>query len=138
MKALTASVLCVLLLSAALASAEVSIRKERVQFAKGETGATIKGTIKGDETVDYILNAQKGQSMVVILEASNTSAYFNVLPPGSDEAIFIGSTSGNRYEGTLPASGDYTVRVYLMRSAARRGETANYTISFGVSGEPAK
>ena len=132
------SALMVLALAVPPLLAQEHIRKERVQFKKGETGATIKGRIKGDETVDYILNAQKGQSMVVILEASNTSAYFNVLPPGSDEAIFIGSTSGNRYEGTLPANGDYTVRVYLMRNAARRGETANYTISFGVSGEPAR
>ena len=76
--------------------------------------------------------------MVVTLDASNASAYFNVMPPGSDTAIFIGSTSGNRYEGTLPASGDYTVRLYLMRNAARRHETAAYTIDFAVSGTPAK
>ena len=138
MKALIAGVLSGLLLSTALASAEVSIRKEKVQFKAGETGATVKGKIKGDEIVDYILNAKAGQSMVVILEASNTSAYFNLTPPGSDTALFVGSTSGNRYEGTLPANGDYTVRVYLMRNAARRGETATYTINFGVSGVPAK
>ena len=93
-----------------MALAQVDIRKEPVHFKAGETGATIKGKIKGDETVDYILNAQKGQSMVVILEAGNKSAYFNVTAPGADEALFIGSTSGNRYEGTLPASGDHTVR----------------------------
>jgi hypothetical protein len=42
--------------------------------------------------------------------------------------MFIGSTSGNQYEGVLPASGDYKVRVYLMRSAARRDEVANYRL----------
>ena len=42
--------------------------------------------------------------------------------------MFVGSTSGNQFEGRLPASGDYKVRVYLMRSAARRDEIANYRL----------
>ena len=43
----------------------------------------------------------------------STSAYFNVLPPGSEEAIFTGPTAGAHFEGTLPQDGDYRVRVYL-------------------------
>jgi hypothetical protein len=59
----------------------------------------------------------------------NGANYFNIIAPGkADEAMFIGSTSGNQYEGVLPASGDYKVRVYLMRSAARRDEVANYRL----------
>jgi hypothetical protein len=50
-------------------------------------------------------------------------------------AIFVGSTSGNRFEAELPADGEYTIRVYLMRNAARRNETANYTLEVGISGE---
>lgn len=138
MRSLVVGVLSLVVLGGSAVLAQPPIRKEPVHFKAGESGATIKGTIKGDETVDYVLNAQKGQSMVVTLEATNRSAYFNVLPPGSEEALFIGSTSGNRYEGTLPATGDYAVRLYLMRSAAHRGETATYTIKFGVSGAPAK
>jgi hypothetical protein len=138
MKSLVVGVLSLAVLGGAAALAQVDIRKEPVHFKAGESGATVKGRIKGDETVDYVLGAQKGQSMVVTLGASNRSAYFNVTAPGGDEALFIGSTSGSRYEGTLPASGDYTVRLYLMRNAARRGETAAYTIHFGVSGAPAK
>jgi hypothetical protein len=34
----------------------------------------------------------------------------------------------------LPADGEYKLRVYLMRSAARRGETANYTLTVGITG----
>jgi hypothetical protein len=138
MRSLLVGVLSVAILGGSAALAEVSIRKQPVHFKAGETGATIEGTLEGDETVDYVLNAQQGQSMVVSLEASNTSAYFNVTPPGSETAIFVGSTSGNRYEGSLSASGDYSVRLYLMRSAARRGERATYTIRFHVSGAPAK
>src|SRR5512139_112577 len=137
MKSLAVALVCLAVLGG-VALAQSPIRKEPVHFETGESSATIKGTIKGDDTVDYVLGAQKGQSMVVTLATTNRSAYFNVLPPGSEEAIFIGSTSGEKYEGTLPASGDYTVRLYLMRSAARRGESASYTIKFAVTGAAAK
>ena len=114
------------------------IRAEQVQFKKGEAGATLKGKIKGDEIVDYELRAAAGQSMVVLFKAGNPSAYFNVLPPGSDVAVFVGSSSGNRFEGYLPADGIYTIRVYLMRNAARRNESASYTLDVGVSGTATK
>jgi branched-subunit amino acid permease len=35
------------------------IRTERVQFAKGANSATVEGTIKGYQTVDYVLHASK-------------------------------------------------------------------------------
>ncbi len=47
---------------------------------------------------------------------------------------FVGSTSGNEWSAPLDADGEYTVRVYLMRSAARRNETANYTLTVGITG----
>ena len=111
------------------------IRKEQLQFKKGASSATITGKIKGRQSVDYQLLARAGQSMVVNFKPSNSSAYFNVLPPGTDVAIFVGSTSGNRFEAELPADGEYTIRVYLMRNAARRNENANYTLEVGISGE---
>ena len=72
--------------------------------------------------------------MEVTLKSSNRFTYFNVLPPGDETAIFVGSTSGNHFAGTLPTNGDYTVRVYLMRNAARRNEMANYSINFKITG----
>jgi len=64
--------------------------------------------------------------MNVSMATHNTANYFNIIASGkTDEAMFIGSTSGNQFEGTLPADGDYKVRIYLIRSAARRGEVAD-------------
>ena len=45
----------------------------------------------------------------------------------------MGSVKGNRFEGDLPASGDYTIRVYLYRNAARRGESANYSLEVAIA-----
>lgn len=130
--ALTAAIF---LSAPSLLLARDDIRREPIQFAAGKSGATVKGAVKGYETVDYILRAGAGQTMSVSLKTSNLANYFNVLPPGSsDVAIHTGSTSGNEFSGTLPATGDYTVRVYLMRSAARRDETANYTLDVNITG----
>jgi hypothetical protein len=124
------------LISSPVAHAE-EIQTQNVQFAKGHSSATIKGKITGNQTIDYTLRAKAGQNMNVSLKTSNSANYFNVLPPGSTgEAIFIGSTSGNEWAGVLPADGEYKLRVYLMRSAARRNEVANYTLAVGITGTP--
>jgi hypothetical protein len=113
------------------------IETRAIQFAKGNSSATIKGTIKGDQTIDYTLRAQAGQTMSVTLITKNGANYFNVLPPGSnDEALVVSSNVNNKWTGTLPTNGEYKVRVYLMRSAARRNEIANYTLTVGITGAP--
>lgn len=115
------------------AVAQAPIRTERVQFARGTSSSTIKGTLKGDSITDYKVGARAGQTLHVALETSNGSNYFNVTGPGADTAMFVGSTSGSSFTGTLPTTGDYTVRVYLMRNAARRNESANYTLTVSVA-----
>jgi hypothetical protein len=77
---------------------------------------------------------QSGAALTVELDADNPQNYFNVLPPGSEEALFVGSTSGNRFDGALPASGDYRIRGYLSRAAGRRGEQTGYRLKVRVGG----
>src|SRR5512137_579749 len=128
-------VVCAALAAGSRALAAAPIESRPVHFAKGASSATVKGTIKGDQTIDYKVRAKAGQAMSVKLVTRNGANYFNVLPPGSnDVAIFVGSTSGNEWSGALPSDGEYTVRVYLMRSAARRNESAAYTLTVAVTG----
>lgn len=130
--------MCALVAASSSALAADGIESRPLQFAKGTSSATVKGSLKGDTIIDYKLRAKAGQNMSVTLKTSNGANYFNVLPPGSSgEAIFTGSTSGNEWTGPLPADGEYTVRVYLMRSAARRSETADYTLTVGIAGSAA-
>ena len=86
-----------------------------------------------------MLEASKGQHMNVSMATHNGANYFTILPPGENEVgIFNGSTNGNQFEGTLPKSGAYKIRVYMMRSAARRNEVANYRLEMIVTGAPQK
>ena len=127
------------LITAGLAVVQPALAQQQVvvSFAKGTSSQTLKGSIKGDQSRDYIVDARAGQTLTVDFKPSNASAYFNVIAPGADSAMFIGSTEGNRYSGPLTTSGRHTVQVYLMRNAARRGEVANYTITIGVTGAAA-
>ena len=103
-----------------------------VSFTPGTTSAELTGSIKGDQIVDYVLGASIGQRMVVDMTTSNASAYFNVMLKDAPEAIHVGSIYGLHYDAALPASGDWVIRVYLMRNAARRGEVADYTIDVNI------
>ena len=127
-----------LVVSTGFAAGDIST--EKVHFKKGTSSAVIKGSIKGYTTVDYLLGARKGQYMNVSMVTNNNANYFNIMAPGEkDVAFFIGSTSGNQYEGTLPANGEYTIRVYQMRSAARRNEVANYSLEISITnGKPSQ
>jgi hypothetical protein len=107
---------------------------QQVSFPAGSEGTTLAATITGDEAVRYVLSASAGQRMSVEMRTTNASAYFNITAPGATEALHIGSVAGNSYDGILPTGGKFAVDVYLMRNAARRGETAEFTISFKITG----
>ena len=111
------------------------IKKVRVQFDSGASSKTVESSITGRETVDYLLNVKKGQLMNISMATQHGATYFNIMEPGEEyEAVFVGSSSaaGNQFEGVAEESGDYTIRVYMMRSAARRGESADYRLEMIV------
>ncbi|WP_114953805.1 hypothetical protein [Sphingosinicella terrae] len=70
--------------------------------------------------------------MEVVLRRERGPAYFSVWAPGSEEAMFFGPSAGSRFAATLPADGEYRVRVFMMRSAARRGQRADYRLTVGI------
>jgi hypothetical protein len=143
---IAAAILAALPLSSPLPAHAQDIRTEEVRFPAGASGTTIKGSIKGRESVSYVLGASAGQTMTVALDSANTSIYFNVYAPGKgpgDEALAVSEITGpmvpdiNRFSATLPADGKYTVSVYLYRNAARRGDRADYSLAIGIGGKAA-
>ena len=108
-----------------------------VHFQAGNFGTMVSGTVTGDEYFDYRLGAAAGQSMFVELTVRDTNgtgtAYFNILPPGSDgAAIYNGSIDGNTTTVALPDSGDYTIRVYLMGNDRDTGKTVGYNVDLSI------
>jgi len=110
------------------------IRTERVQFKPGTSSTIIEESITGYETVDYVLNARQGQYINISLTTDNGANYFNILKPReNEEAMYNSSMGENQFEGVLPESGDYKVRVYMMRSAARDNQVANYRLEMIIT-----
>jgi len=127
----------VMALSAAAVASD-GIETRQLHFAKGTTSATVKGSIHGRQTVDYKLRARGGQAMTVTLESKHAGLAFNVLPPGSSDVAIPDSIQQQRWSGTLPADGEYTVRTYLDRASGRRGEKASYTLTVAIDAGPGR
>ena len=106
----------------------------RLTLAPGQPPTVQKGTVAGRGDVTYTVPGRKGQTLVVDLQTASTSLYFNVLPAGSEEGIYMSDRgeTGNKAAIVLPADGDYRIMVYLFRNEARRGTKAAFTISLSL------
>jgi len=118
-----------------------AVKSVPVHFAKGATGATVKGAIKGYDSVEYLVVARSGQTLRTTLTGSSNAA-INVYPPRGDaasgpqtEALALETVYGKgRATGsaTLPADGEYRIQVYQPRAAARRGSVAKFSLKIEV------
>lgn len=128
--------LALLCAQAAFAATDAERIVKQVHFAKDSSTVELKGKIHGYRYIDYQLQASAGQNMKASMQAGNLANYFNILPSDSDDAaMYIGQTGANRFDGILPADGTYTLRVYLVRAAARRKEVSDFTLSVAVTGK---
>ena len=111
-------------------------KPEQVLFAAGKSSKTVTGSVQGQASMDYLVTAKAGQSLSVSLKSGNASANFNVNSPGTELALFNGSSSGNTLKNRrLPKDGTYVVRVYLMGNAADSKQKVDFTLDIGVTGQ---
>lgn len=96
-------------------------------FTKGKASAS--GSIKGSATHNYTVTLKKGAKLTVKLVNKDNTVYFNLLPKGSETAIFNGSINGNSYSGSIAKDGQYVISVYQMRASARRVGSHLYQLS---------
>ena len=114
-----------------LSSGAVGQTKQRVRFAAGSHGASLPGTVRGYAYRDYLVKASAGQKMSLSLTASEPATVMTVFLPNGDN--LDGATEADQFRGELPTSGDYVVRVLMMRSAARRkGSISNFTLKISI------
>ena len=101
--------------------------RQEVHFAGGAVETTVKGTIKGYAYCDYVFSAAKGQHLQTWLSgAHKTRATVNLVSPVEVEL----SPDGEVY--ILPSDGQYTLRVLLIRTFARRGLSLDYSLKIRI------
>lgn len=122
------------LIALSLPVAAQQVRSEKVESTAASTGVILSGKVRGYDSAEYTVTGAAGQILSVDLLSENGALNFTVTPKGAPEAVFMSETTGPVADVTLPADGDYVVQVYLMRSAARRGEGADYTLGIGLAG----
>lgn len=124
------------LLSTTLSAAPDGRMVQTVSFSKEGKSATLIGRIKGYDYIDYLVPARAGQTLKVSLKGSHRANYFNLLPPNSsDVAMVSGEWSHNQANSLLPDDGIYTIRVFLIRAAARRNETSHFSLAVSIDGQ---
>lgn len=110
-----------------------------IQFKPGQPSLELNGRVQGERFIDYRLPAGAGQQLKASLKTASSSLYFNLLPPGSDgAAMHIGELAGAGLDRVLPDDGSYVLRVFLVRAVARRGSSADFTLSVSLNGQALK
>lgn len=83
----------------------------RINFQPGAISATVKGSVFDQNTVSYILGAQKGQTMTVSVSSSAGSLVLDIYGL-EDGKTLVGASEGlSSWSGKLPADQDYVVQV---------------------------
>lgn len=100
----------------------------RIQFGAGETAASLTGQLQPQGTAVYTLAAQAGQTMTVMLTAPDDQTRITVLD--GQGGYVEGQMSTTFWQGTLPDTGDYVIRVFAGETApsAGSGQAVDYTL----------
>ena len=111
---------CTLIALAALASwcpvagsageTQGTFSQERVHFARGAHGATLRGQVSQDEAMLYVVGAKAGQTMTVTLDGDAKTS-FDLSGPKDSSGQAMAS-SETEWTGKLLDNGDYKIFVF--------------------------
>ena len=102
--------------------------KQKIQFQRGSSSATVKGAVVRGDRDRYYLGAKKGQTMSVKITSEEDNAVFQVYLPGEEEAL-PGAGDGDDakdWSGDLPRDAEYVIVV-----GGTRGN-ATYTLKVSI------
>lgn len=99
--------------------------EKRIDF-RGNTTATVKGTIPNTlEGHEYIFSAEKGQNLSVSLFSARKDIGFSIVCPNGD--YISDDTDLRNWNGELPEDGDYHIIINTSEKGAAR-----YTLELSV------
>lgn len=107
----------ILLASAFAAVAQNGGKAEplRVKFAKGKTGATLNGTLKQGEEMEYVFGAKQGQKVRAVIASTAPKGKFHAFKiVGAEGVDYLAEYDSNyELEFDAPQTGDYIIYVHF-------------------------
>ena len=122
---------CCLALAAIIALASLAtFAQTRVYFARGATRATARGYLRGiRDEANFVLRAKAGQHMHVEIRGRGATRGVVTFPSGQSD----GQPGGVIFDGILPDTGDYRIRV--TESSMADPWRGNFTVIIDVVSE---
>ena len=118
------------LLAIAAADTDAQV-KTRLRFPSGASATAVKGTVRGYAYRDYIVRASADQTITTSVSSANTYTILTIFRPDGEN--LDGATQMDEFSGTLPVTGDYVIRVGMMRAGARKGgAVSNFTLKVSI------
>jgi hypothetical protein len=115
------------------ARAQDAERRQQVELAAGAPTRTFSDAIGGFEAVSYAMHLRSGQTLDISLATNNLSNCFDVYTSGAEKPFFVGGDSGSSHRFRATASGEYIIKVYLLRLAARDNQSAHYSLGLKIT-----
>lgn len=102
--------------------------KQRIKFARGESSASVSGTVIRGDRDTYIVGGREGQKMSVKISSGEKNAAFQIRDAASGKYLSgAGETDdATEWSDPLPATGDYEIIV-----GGTRGN-AEYKLSVSI------
>jgi hypothetical protein len=124
---------CCLAVAAIIAlSSLATFAQTRVYFARGATRATTRGYLRGaHDEANFVLRAKAGQHMRVEIRGRGATRGMVTFPSGHGD----GQPGGVIFDGILPDTGDYGIRV--TESSMANAWRGNFTLIVDVTNEGA-
>lgn len=90
----------------------------RIHFKAGANSATINGRVNGSEEAEYVIEAKKGQRLIIhITSAPDKSSVFDLKAPENAD-LGLEFDANYNFNKVLPVSGDYSITVVRPTSSS--------------------
>ena len=113
-----------------IALSSATFAQTRVYFARGATRTTVRGYLRGArDEANFVLRARAGQHMRVEIRGRGATRGMVTFPSGQGD----GQPGGVIFDGILPDTGDYGIRV--TESSMANAWRGNFTVIIDVVSE---
>lgn len=132
-RVLCATFLFALILGTSLFASAQRKNVERVQFPQGRTTTVLKGVLKGQSDMTYIVRARKGQTLLAHLAVENNCCAGILIkgPDNRNQTNADGTDAGDDFSIILKRTGDYRIVVFPPDTADRK-DIARYTLEITI------